>query len=214
MIMPQDSTGDLLRHQPLVLNLSKGQHERFWGITQNSMKAILFVLILMSYPAWCAPFSFYTVPYPFTNDRAQTVHLSEWRGKPLILTMEYSNCRFMCTTTFSKLKAIQAAADQQKLQIDFMIISLDPKNDTPQAWQQYRISRDINRSNWHLLTGSEITTQKFADLIGIKYWYMDEHILHDFKIVRLNAQGEIEKALTDYGDDPDSLLSPSKEQLQ
>jgi|GEM_PF-4086426 cytochrome oxidase Cu insertion factor (SCO1/SenC/PrrC family) len=36
------------------------------------------------------------------------------------------------TTTFSKLKAIQTAADQQKLQIDFMIVSLDPKNDTPQ----------------------------------------------------------------------------------
>jgi len=36
------------------------------------------------------------------------------------------------TTTFSKLKAIQTAAYQQKLQIDFMIVSLDPKNGTPQ----------------------------------------------------------------------------------
>ena len=35
---------------------------------------------------------------------------------------------------------------------------------------------------------------------------MDEHILHDFKIVRLNAKGEIEKAITDYDDEPDSLL--------
>jgi cytochrome oxidase Cu insertion factor (SCO1/SenC/PrrC family) len=171
------------------------------------MESILLSLaILAPYPAWCAPLSFYTVPYSFTNDRAQTVHLSEWRGKPLILTMEYSNCRFMCTTTFSKMKALQAAADHKKLQIDFMIISLDPKNDTPQAWQQYRISRDVQRSNWHLLTGNEATTKEFAALIGIKYWYMDEHILHDFKIVRLNAKGEIEKAITDYEDDPETLL--------
>jgi protein SCO1 len=173
----------------------------------HAMKIILLAIATLApYPAWCAPFSFYTVPYSFTDDRAQTVHLSEWRGKPLILTMEYSNCRFMCTTTFSKLKAIQAAADQKKLQLDFMIISLDPKNDTPQAWRQYRISRDVDRSNWHLLTGSEVTTKEFAALIGIKYWYMDEHILHDFKIVRLNAKGEIEKMITDYGDKPDSLL--------
>jgi cytochrome oxidase Cu insertion factor (SCO1/SenC/PrrC family) len=173
----------------------------------HAMKAILLAFAtLVPCPAWCAPFSFYTVPYSFTNDRAQTVHLPDWRGKPLILTMEYSNCRFMCTTTFSKLKAIQAAADQKKLQIDFMIISLDPKNDTPQAWQQYRISRDVDRSNWHLLTGTEATTKQFADLIGIKYWTMDEHILHDFKIVRLNTKGEIEKTITDYGDEPDSLL--------
>ena len=171
------------------------------------MQALLLVLVILApSPTWCAPFNFYTVPYPFINDRAQTVHLSEWRGKPLILTMEYSNCRFMCTTTFAKLKAIQAAADQQKLQIDFMIVSLDPKNDTPQAWRQYRTSRGVDRSNWHLLTGTEATTKKFADLMGIKYWYMDDHILHDFKIVRLNAQGEIEKSITDYGDEPDSLL--------
>jgi len=66
------------------------------------------------------------------------------------------------------------------------------KRYTP-AWQQYRISREVDRSNWHLLT-------------GIKYWTMDEHILHDFKIVRLNANGEIEKEITDYGDEPEYLL--------
>ena len=64
----------------------------------------------------------------------------------------------------------------------------------------------MGRSNWHLLTGSEATTKEFAAQIGIEYWHMDEHILHDFKIVRLNAQGEIEKTITDYGDEPDTLL--------
>lgn len=192
--MIQESNPEVISHR-LVLNLS------------HAMKAILLALaILAPFPAWCGPFSFYSVPYSFTNDRAQTVHLSEWRGKPLILTMEYSNCRFMCTTTFSKMKAIQDLADQKKIQIDFMIVSLDPKNDTPQAWQQYKISREVDRSNWHLLTGSEAATKEFAALIGIKYWTMDEHILHDFKIVRLNAKGEIEKAITDYDDEPDSLL--------
>lgn len=170
------------------------------------MRVMLAIAALLPFPASCTPFSFYNLPYTFTNDQTRKVQLSEWRGKPLILTMEYSNCRFMCTTTFSKLKAIQTAADQQKLQIDFMIVSLDPKNDTPQAWQQYRISREIDRSNWHLLTGSEATTKEFAARIGIKYWYMDEHILHDFKIVRLNANGEIEKEITDYSTEPEYLL--------
>ncbi|HSM98920.1 MAG TPA: SCO family protein [Gallionella sp.] len=174
---------------------------------KNGLQAIVLLLAMLApSPVRSAPFSFYTLPYPFTNDRAETVHLSDWRGKPLILTMEYSNCRFMCTTTFSKMKAIQTAADEKKLAIDFMIISLDPKNDTPKAWQQYRVSREVDRSNWHLLTGSEATTREFAALIGIKYWYLDEHILHDFKIVRLNARGEIEKEITDYGDEPESLL--------
>jgi len=176
----------------------------FPGLVTGTL--LFLITSFASCPAWSAPFNFYALPDAFTNDQARTVHLSEWRGKPLILTMEYSSCRFMCTTTFSKLKAIQAAADRQKLQIDFMIVSLDPKNDTPKAWRQYRTSREVDRSNWHLLTGSDATTKEFAALLGIKYWTMDEHILHDFKIVRLNAQGEIEKELTDYGDEPESLL--------
>jgi protein SCO1 len=168
----------------------------------------IFIAIAASMPnpAWSAPFSFYALPYSFTDDQSRTVRLSEWRGKPMIITMEYSNCRFMCTTTFSKMKAIQDAADRKKMQIDFLVVSLDPKNDTPQAWRQYKISREVDRSNWHMLTGTDATTKDFAKLIGIKYWSMDEHILHDFKIVRLNAQGEIEKEITDYSDEPDSLL--------
>lgn len=162
--------------------------------------------MLAPWPVWSAQFSLYNAPYPFVNDKDETVHLSDWRGKPLILTMEHSNCRFSCSVTFSKLKAIQTLADQKKLNIDFMIISLDPKNDTPEAWRQFRISREVERSNWHLLTGSEATTKAIADLLGIKYWFMEEHVFHDFKIVRLNADGEIEKMITDYDDEPGTFL--------
>ena len=173
----------------------------------HAIKTLLLALTMLApWPAWSVPFSFYNVPYSFVNDKDETVHLSDWRGKPLIITMEHSNCRFSCSVTFSKLKAIQDLADQKKIQIDFMIISLDPKNDTPEAWRQYRISREVDRNNWHLLTGSEATTKAIADLLGIKYWFMEEHVFHDFKIVRLNAQGEIEKAITDYDDEPDPFL--------
>jgi cytochrome oxidase Cu insertion factor (SCO1/SenC/PrrC family) len=172
-----------------------------------AMRAILFLFATLApYPAWCAPVSFYSVPYPFTDDRGETVHLSDWRGKPMILTMEHSTCRFSCSISISKLKTIQALADQKKIKIDFMIISIDPRNDTPETWRQFRVSRDLERSNWHLLTGTGVTTKLFANLFGMNYWYMEEHVFHDFKIVRLNANGEIEKMITDYDDDAETLL--------
>ncbi|HTN93517.1 MAG TPA: SCO family protein [Gallionella sp.] len=176
------------------------------GIPHMLTATVLAVAAFASFPAWPAPVSIYDVPYNFINDSNETVHLSKWRGKPIILTMEYSECRFMCTTTFYKMKAVQAAADKKKMNIDFVVVSLDPKNETPQTWHQYRISSDLDRSNWHLLIGSEANTQHLADLLGIRYWYMDEHILHDFKIVRLNAKGEIVKSIVNYDDEPDSLL--------
>jgi cytochrome oxidase Cu insertion factor (SCO1/SenC/PrrC family) len=177
-----------------------------WNL-RHAMSVILLVLSsLLPFPAWSGPISFYAVPYPFVDDRGETVHLSDWRGKPMILTMEHSTCRFSCSISISKLKAIQALADKEKLNIDFMIISIDPRNDTPETWRQFRESRDEERSNWHLLTGNETTTKLFANLFGMNYWYMEDHVFHDFKIVRLNANGEIEKMITDYDDDPEVLL--------
>ena len=167
---------------------------------------LLAIAVSLSGPAWSAPTSFYELPNTFTNDQGRVLHLSEWRGKPLILTMEYSGCRFMCSTTFSQMKELQAAADKKKIKIDFVIISLDPDHDTPEAWQQYRKTKDIERGNWHLLTGSRATTKEIAALLGIKYWSMGEDILHDFKVVRLNARGEIEKEITAYGVEPEYLL--------
>jgi protein SCO1/2 len=175
--------------------------------SQHAFRVMFFVLAaLFSGPALSAETNFYELPNIFTNDQGKALHLAEWTGKPMILTMEYSNCRFMCSTTFSQLKELQAAADKKKINIDFVIISLDPDNDTPEAWQQYRKTKNIERDNWHLLTGSRATTKEIASLLGIKYWSMDENILHDFKVVRLNAKGEIEKAITEYGVEPEYLL--------
>lgn len=176
------------------------------GFQHVFMVMLLSLAALLSGPAWSAEPNFYELPNIFTNDRGKVLHLAEWTGKPMILTMEYSNCRFMCSTTFTQLKEVQAAADKKKINIDFVIISLDPDNDTPEAWQQYRKTKDIERDNWHLLTGSKATTKEIASLIGIKYWSMDENILHDFKVVRLNAKGEIEKEITEYGVEPEYLL--------
>ena len=167
---------------------------------------VLAVAVLFTGPAWCDETNFYDLPNTFTNDQGRELTLSEWRGKPMLLTMEYSECRFMCSTTFSQMKELQAAADKKNINIDFVIISLDPHNDTPEAWRQYRKSRNIERSNWYLLTGSDATTKEIAALLGINYWTMDEHILHDFKIVRLNDKGKIENAITEFGVEPEFLL--------
>ena len=190
--------------QEISIEVSPGKVAR---ILTRAITGILFAIpALLPAPAWSATTNLYTLPYTFTNDQGRVLRLSEWNGKPMILTMEYSNCRFMCTTTFAQLKELQAAADKKKIRIDFVIVSLDPDNDTPEAWRQYRISRDVNRSNWHLLTGSKAATKEFAALVGIKYWYYGEHLLHDFKVMRLNAKGEIEKEITAYGVEPEYLL--------
>jgi protein SCO1/2 len=132
------------------------------------------------------------------DDAGRQVKLSRWRGRPVIMSMEYSNCRFICSISQRKLQEIQVEADRRKLDLDFVVISLDPKNDTPDTWRQYRQARDLPHPNWHFLTGSRAATDRAVNALGVKWWYYDEHIMHDIKILRLAPDGRVVKVMKTY----------------
>lgn len=151
-------------------------------------------------------FSVYRLATPFVDDRGQTVTLQAWTGRPAIVTMEYSNCRFICSITLQRLKEVQAAADQARREFDFIVLSIDPKNDTPEAWTRYRKTRELDRDNWRFLTASVGDTPGLARRLGVHYWLYDEHIMHDFRLLRLNEAGEIIKVMDAYDADPHEFV--------
>lgn len=151
-------------------------------------------------------FSVYRIKTPFTDDSGRRVLLQEWSGRPAIVTMEYANCRFICSITLQRLKDVQAAADRANKQFDFIVLSLDPKNDTPEAWTRYRKLRDLDRPNWRFLTAAEKDTPGLARQLGVHYWLYDEHIMHDFRLLRLNEAGEIVKVIDAYDADPNEFV--------
>lgn len=167
---------------------------------------IATVMFCLTASLWAGELELYGVSPIFTDDKGRSVRLSDWRGKPVILTMEYANCRFICSITLQKLREIQEAADKQGKNIDFLIVSIDPENDTPEAWTQYRKSRGLERGNWYFLTAGVRETKSFAALLGIKYWFYDEHLMHDFRIVRLDDGGRVVKMIDAYDAKPDELL--------
>lgn len=159
----------------------------------RSLQACL--LALCSLAAQAGPLD---IADAWTDDQDRAVKLSQWRGRPLVLAMEYADCRFMCSIQHRKLQEIQAEADRRKLDIDFVVLSLDPKRDTPAAWRKFREARDVKRPNWHFLTGTRAATDRAVLSLGVKWWYYDEHILHEINITRLAASGEVVKAMKTY----------------
>jgi cytochrome oxidase Cu insertion factor (SCO1/SenC/PrrC family) len=162
-----------------------------------AMKKIVLTCLLAACfgSASASPFDLTDV---WIDDNENPVRLDKWRGRPIIVSMEYSNCRFICSISQRKLQEIQAEADRRKLTIEFVVLSLDPKNDTPALWRQYRKQKDLVRSNWHFLTGSRKATDNAVFNLGVKWWYYDEHIMHELKIIRLAANGEIARIMSTY----------------
>lgn len=133
--------------------------------------------------------------FSWTDDKGAKVSLSQWQGRPVLITMTYSTCRKICPMTIHRLKEVQQLYDERHIEAEFVVLSYDPQNDTWQTWADYRKKNHLDRENWHFLTGSVEDTKAISELLGMGYWLYDEHVMHNFNIVRLGKTGVIEKSL-------------------
>ena len=137
----------------------------------------------------------YSQTMKWTDDKGLPVTLSKWQGKQVIMTMAFSTCRKFCPITINRLKQLQHLLDKQHIPMDVVIISYDPSVDKWQTWAEYRKKYNLNWENWHFLTGSIEDTKTVSQLLGMDYWLYDEHVIHNFNIVRLGPNGKLEKSL-------------------
>ncbi|WP_372527412.1 SCO family protein [Piscinibacter sp.] len=140
------------------------------------------------------------------DDRAQPYKLESLHGAPTILTMAYGACRRVCSTSLRVMQSVQALADERHLRMNFVVVGIDPHEDTPADWAAFRIERKLNRPNWQFLSGDEASTRQLAQQLGVRYWRYGEHTMHDFKIVLLSPEGRVVRSIDTYDQSPASLL--------
>jgi protein SCO1 len=138
----------------------------------------------------------YALPLQWQDDQGNPVRLEQFRGKPLLLTMAYATCRETCSYALRRLDQLQQEAAQAGQAVQIVIVSYDPANDGPKSWTNYRQHHSYVHPNWHFLTGSDAATRELAGALDFKYWSYDEHVVHDFKILLLDADGKVTRELT------------------
>jgi len=168
---------------------------------------------LLAWPLWAAaghllaaPASAYALSLQFVDDSGASRALTEWRGKPIVIAMAYGACRSICSTTLRVLEEVQAAADRRGEALAFIVVGIDPAEDTPQDWARYRQLRKLTRGNWSFLSGTPEATRRLAQFLGVRFWRYDEHVMHDFKLLRLDADGAIAATLDWHHREAERLL--------
>jgi cytochrome oxidase Cu insertion factor (SCO1/SenC/PrrC family) len=158
------------------------------------------VLTLLA--AWCpaedirgSSVSLGELPQGWHDDRARDLALTGLRGHRVVLTMAYAACHRLCPATMDEFKRMQRVVDARGEIVDFVIVGYDPKNDSPAVWHQYRLSRGLNRDNWHFLTGSQTATLQLAHQLGFPFWTYDEHVMHEPRAVIFDTSGVQRAAL-------------------
>lgn len=124
------------------------------------------------------------------DDQGRPYRLEALYGTPTVITMAYGACRRVCSASLRMMEETQRLADARKLNMNFVVVGLDPHADTPADWAQFRAERGLTRSNWQFLSGDDASTRQLARRLGVRYWRYGEHTLHDLRIVLLSAQAQ------------------------
>lgn len=139
-------------------------------------------------------------------DGGTAFNAEQLKGRPSIVTMAYGACRRICSTSLRLMEGLQSQADQQNLDLNFIVLGLDPSQDRPQDWAAFRAERRLMRRNWFFLSGDASRVQRLAGQLGVRYWRYGEHTMHDFRIALLSPQGRILRTLDSFDGDQARLL--------
>ncbi|HSD17029.1 MAG TPA: SCO family protein [Thermomonas sp.] len=149
--------------------------------------------------------SIYQLALPLTDQDGRTADWRGLRGKPRVVSMFYTSCRYICPLIVDSGKAIEhqlSAAERGRIGI--VLISMDPARDTPAALRRVFDKRSLDASRWVLASPPATDVRAVAGLLGIRYRQLaDGEFNHGSALVLLDAEGRIVARTEQVGSKPD-----------
>lgn len=107
--------------------------------------------------------------FTLTDYRGQTVSLSDFRGKVVVLTFIYTECPDVCPVIARTLQtAYEQLPEERQDDVALIAITVDPGRDTPQALQEFSERHGLaDNPNWYALRGDPTTLEQVWQAYGI-----------------------------------------------
>lgn len=143
--------------------------------------------------------------WTWTDEKGESVTFARWAGHPLVVTAIFTQCKATCPRTIAKLLKVYDTFKQQGRDAQFLVVTLDPANDTPAVLQHFKSESGLPEA-WHLLAGSINQTRDLRDLLGIHVIDDGPHLLHDGRILVFDEMGVATHSYGGYSLDQEASL--------
>lgn len=176
----------------------------------RSLPVIVLVAVAALAPARAAdpPLpseSVYQLSARLTDQDGRSRNWSGLQGKPRVISMFYTSCQYICPLIVESGKAIERQLDdRQRDRIGFVLISMDPRNDTPQALGEVVSRYRLDTRRWTLASPAPDQVRALAGVLDIRYRALaDGGFNHTSALVLVDAQGRILARTEKTGSRPD-----------
>lgn len=149
--------------------------------------------------------SIYHLPAVLIDQHGKAVDWRAHRGRPQMVAMFYTSCRYICPLIVDSAKGIEhALTPTERARLGILLISMDPARDTPAALKSVFDKRKLDAARWSLASPQPGDVRAIAGALGIRYRALaDGEFNHSSALVLLDAEGRIVARTERMGARPD-----------
>ncbi|GAA3732285.1 SCO family protein [Flavobacterium ginsengisoli] len=137
--------------------------------------------------------SIYNLPSKWTTQDGKDIELKSLRGNVLVMVMIYTSCKAACPRLVADMRDIESKLEKKtKQHVKLILVSIDPKTDTPEKLKSFAIENKMNQDPWIFLRSSEENTREFAAVLAVNYKQISPiDFSHSNIISVFNPEGEL-----------------------
>lgn len=178
----------------------------FAPITWRLLAALALALPLPGLAATPLPQdSLYLLEDAFSDQAGKAFTLADRRGKPQVVAMFYTSCRYICPLIVDSGKGVEhALTPAERGRLGILLVSMDPARDDTAALASVARKRKLDPARWTLARTDAGTVRRVAALLGVRYRALaDGEFNHSSALVLLDAQGRVVARTERLGTVPD-----------
>ncbi|MCI2228111.1 SCO family protein [Polaribacter sp. MSW13] len=137
--------------------------------------------------------SIFNLTSKWNTEEGKSIMLKDLKGKTLVMVMIYTTCKAACPRLAADMRNIEAKVSKEyKEDVNYVLISIDPKTDTPQKLKTFAIENFMDGEQWTFLQGTESGVREFSNVLSVKYKQISPlDFSHSNIISVFNPQGEL-----------------------
>lgn len=137
--------------------------------------------------------SIFNLTSNWNTEEGEVIQLKDLKGKTLVMVMIYTTCKAACPRLVADMRNIESKIPKENIEnLLFVLVSIDPKVDTPTRLKEFAIENEMDGEQWTFLQGTESGVREFANVLAVKYKQISPiDFSHSNIISVFNTKGEL-----------------------
>jgi protein SCO1/2 len=152
--------------------------------------------------------SIFDLELDLIDQDGRELQLAGLRGDVMVAAMVYTSCTSVCIMVTEQMKAIEQQLAGTDADVKYVLFSLDPGRDTPEAMRTFAREHRLEDSRWRLMAASEDGVRDLAAVLGVKYQQEENgEFAHSAMVFVIDDNGVVRHRQVGVGKDSSELVA-------